>query len=193
MDELEFYDGAWTGAEIDAGIGLTGTLSDALAIVVDGNQAAVSATIGQYVIVKNSTISGITDGLYTAAKAIPAATTLDATYFTSVGNGGLNDVAARMNQMVQSFEVRPHKQYKLVLSKYECASFIFGAISNSAALQIVFSNGYAKISADSTAFTATFNVDGGFKDFTIVNDSSNYARLGVILPANVSLTWTQLN
>lgn len=93
MDELEFYDGAWTGQEIDAGIGLTGTLANALAVVVDGNKAAVSAAIGQYVLVKNSTITGISDGLYKAAKALPANTTLDGTYFSSaVTAGGLNDL-----------------------------------------------------------------------------------------------------
>ena len=91
MDELEFYDGAWTGQEIDAGIGLTGTLATALAVVVDGNKAAVSAIVGQYVIIKNSTITGVADGLYKAAKAIPANTTLDGTYFSSTVNGGLND------------------------------------------------------------------------------------------------------
>lgn len=95
MDELEFYDGAWTGQEIDAGIGLTGTLANALAVVVDGNKSAVSATIGQYVLVKNSTITGISDGLYKAAKALPANTTLDGTYFSSaVTAGGLNDLKA---------------------------------------------------------------------------------------------------
>lgn len=93
MDELEFYDGAWSGQEIDAGIGLTGTLANALAIVVDGNKSAVSATVGQYVIVKNSTIASVTDGLYTAAKAIPANTAVDATYFTAVTKGGLNAIA----------------------------------------------------------------------------------------------------
>ena len=92
MDELEFYDGAWTGQEIDAGIGLTGTLATALAVVVDGNKAAVSAAVGQYVLVKNSTITSITDGLYTAAQAIPAITAIDATYLTAVSKGGLNDL-----------------------------------------------------------------------------------------------------
>lgn len=95
MDELEFYDGAWTGQEIDAGIGLTGTLANALAIVVDGNKSAVSATVGQYVIVKNSTITSVSDGLYTAAKAIPAGTAIDATYLKAVSKGGLNAVAGR--------------------------------------------------------------------------------------------------
>lgn len=93
MDELEFYDGRWTGQEIDAGIGLTGTLANALGVVVDGNKAIVSAAVGQYVIVKNSTITSVTDGIYEAAKAIPANTAIDATYLTAVSKGGLNAIA----------------------------------------------------------------------------------------------------
>lgn len=63
---------------------------DALGIIVDGNKAAVSATTGQYIILRNSTITGKTDGLYTAAKSIPANTAIDGTYLTAVSGGGLN-------------------------------------------------------------------------------------------------------
>ena len=63
---------------------------NALGIIVDGNKAAVSATTGQYIILRNSTITGKTDGLYTAAKSIPANTAIDGTYLTAVSGGGLN-------------------------------------------------------------------------------------------------------
>lgn len=96
MSELEFYDGAWSGQEIDAGIGLTGTLSSALAIVVDGNKSTISASYGQYVLVKNSTIANVSDGLYTAAQTIPANTAIDATYLTAVSGGGLNALASNV-------------------------------------------------------------------------------------------------
>ena len=66
--------------------------ADMLGIVIKGNSTPVGAAIGQYVIVKNSTISGITDGLYTAAQAIPANTAIDSTYLSSVDNGGFNSV-----------------------------------------------------------------------------------------------------
>ena len=66
--------------------------ADMLGIVINGNSTPVGASVGQYVIVKNSTISGITDGLYTAAQAIPANTAIDATYLTAVSDGGLNAV-----------------------------------------------------------------------------------------------------
>ena len=92
MDELEFYDGLWDGPQIDAGITLTNTLADALAVVIDGNKTPLGATTGQYVLVRGSTISGVADGLYRATKVIPAATAIDQTYLVSVTGGGLNDL-----------------------------------------------------------------------------------------------------
>lgn len=66
--------------------------ADMIGIVITGNSTPVGASVGQYVIVKNSTISGITDGLYTAKFAIPANTAIDSTYLTAVSGGGLNDL-----------------------------------------------------------------------------------------------------
>ena len=68
--------------------------ADMLGIVINGNSTPVGASIGQYVIVKDSTITGITDGLYTAAQAIPANTAIDATYLTAVSDGAINDLIA---------------------------------------------------------------------------------------------------
>lgn len=59
-----------------------------MAPIVNGNKSTVGAAIGEYVLVRNSSITGITDGAYTAAKAIPANTTIDSTYLTAVGTGG---------------------------------------------------------------------------------------------------------
>ena len=65
-------------------------LQNGIAIVVDGNKSAVSVAIGQFVYLKNSTISGCGDGLYTAAKAIPANTAINGTYLSAEPSGGLN-------------------------------------------------------------------------------------------------------
>jgi hypothetical protein len=51
-----------------------------------------SIQAGSYIILRNSTISGVTDGLYTAAQTIPANTAIDATYLSAVSGGGLNDL-----------------------------------------------------------------------------------------------------
>lgn len=67
-------------------------IRDEIGIVCTGAQCAVSVSAGQYVILKDSTITGCADGLYTAAQAIPANTTIDSTYLTAVSGGGLNSL-----------------------------------------------------------------------------------------------------
>ena len=80
--------------QVQENLGLADTASNSdIGIVVNGNKTGVgiTAAIGQYVILKNSTITGKDDGLYTAAKAIPANTVIDGTYLsTAVSGGGLN-------------------------------------------------------------------------------------------------------
>jgi len=79
---------------IDANAGGTSqnifNLQEAVGIVCNGKKTSQAAAIGQYVILKNSTISGCADGLYTAKKTIPANTNIDSTYLQSVSGGGLN-------------------------------------------------------------------------------------------------------
>ena len=86
---------------VDAYDANVAALQDALGIVVDGNQSAVAASTGQFIILKNSSIvdSGdvmLADGLYTATKAIPANTTIDKTYLTADANGGLNALNSKI-------------------------------------------------------------------------------------------------
>lgn len=70
----------------------TETVENGLAIIIEGNSCASGASQGQYVYLKDSTITGYADGLYTAAQAIPANTTIDGTYLTAVSGGGLNSL-----------------------------------------------------------------------------------------------------
>lgn len=75
--------------------------ADMLGIVIKGNSTPVGVdTVGQYVIVKNSTISDRPDGLYTAAKIIPANTAIDSTYLTAVSEGGLNALEGTVKKLV---------------------------------------------------------------------------------------------
>lgn len=95
---------------VDAYDHCIGALQNSLGIVVDGKQAAVSATTGQYVILKNSSIvdSGdvmLADGLYTAAKAISANTDIDKTYLTAVSGGGLNSLNGNIATLLERLPV----------------------------------------------------------------------------------------
>ena len=91
--------GAWSDWKGIKDFSAITTLQSAIGIIVDGNKAATAAALGQFVILKNSTISGRTDGLYTAAKAIPANTAINNTYLTAVSGGGLNKVAADLSAL----------------------------------------------------------------------------------------------
>jgi hypothetical protein len=80
--------------------------ADMLGSVIEGNSTPVGASAGQYVIVKNSTISGVTDGLYTAAQEIPANTAIDATYLSNkIDMGGLNALIAVSNSNISGVKV----------------------------------------------------------------------------------------
>lgn len=75
----------------------TETVENGLAIIVEGDSCVSGASQGQYVYLKDSTITGYADGLYTAAQAIPANTVIDGTYLTAVTGGGLNSLNNGLN------------------------------------------------------------------------------------------------
>ena len=65
---------------------------DELAVVIDGNVAQGSAIRGRFAVVKNSTIQGITDGIYQLAKPISANTVVDSTYFSPYATSPVNNI-----------------------------------------------------------------------------------------------------
>ena len=83
---------------VDAYDALAEQKDEEIGIVVKGNKTAHTggAAAGQYIILRNSTITGCDDGLYKAAQAIPYDTAIDSTYLTPVSGGGLNALNASM-------------------------------------------------------------------------------------------------
>ena len=83
---------------VDAYDALAEQKDEETGIVVRGNKTthADGAAAGQFVILRNSTITGCADGLYTAAKAIPYNTAIDSTYLTPVSGGGLNALNSKL-------------------------------------------------------------------------------------------------
>ena len=70
-----------------------------VAPIINGKRCSVGAASGEYVLLRNSTISGKTDGAYVAAKAIPANTDLDSTYLGNAITGGItNDLNGKLIQ-----------------------------------------------------------------------------------------------
>lgn len=86
-----------TSGGVDAALSVLGK---AICVLVEGNKSETVAAVGEYVIVRNSSISGRPDGLYTAAKAIPANTAIDSTYLTAVSGGGLNALLGQIPEQL---------------------------------------------------------------------------------------------
>lgn len=128
--------------------------ADMLGIVIKGNSTPVGASAEQYVIVKDSTISGITDGLYTAARAIPANTAIDATYLTAVSNGGLNDIV-----------------------KYKSSDV---ASNISASAWSVTNSAYGRIAMVSYVFKPTSNLVSGTTICTLPYHPHQYLYIGLV-------------
>ena len=74
-------------------------LAGEVGIVVTGDTAAVNVSTGQYVIVQDSTISGITDGLYKAAANVSAGTPFVSANLTAVSGGLGAEVSSLSDQI----------------------------------------------------------------------------------------------
>ena len=69
------------------------SFEEEMVIVVNGSQAAMQIANQQLVLLKNSTVSGKTDGLYRATQLIPQGTTITAAYLSNpITIGGLNEI-----------------------------------------------------------------------------------------------------
>lgn len=174
------YDTKW-GMKIDA-------IPEEIGIVCDGNKCAVSATQGQFIIVKNSTIYDRPDGLYTAAQAIPANTVLDYSYLSVTSGGGLNILKNSINQK-QSATVTPNTGY-------------ITPANNKASLQkqghVVVLTGYILPTVQTPVGTAVLTLTNYLPDHDTVVTLASYARTicliaytngaiktgGTVIPAN---------
>ena len=81
---------------VEEGLEMLEAVNNKLAIVVDGNTSTLPITAGQYVVVINSTITSITDGLYKAANNVSANTPLVYLDLSTLSEGGLNDILSVM-------------------------------------------------------------------------------------------------
>ena len=84
--------GSNLGPAVAANTASIGHIEESMAIVINGNTAAVNVSAGQYVYVKGSTITGITDGLYKAVNAIVSGTAFTSADLdnTDTASGGFN-------------------------------------------------------------------------------------------------------
>ena len=77
---------------IDDAIGQNNTLINDMDIIVNGNTASVNVTAGQFVTVRNSTIAGITDGIYKAKVNVSSGTSFTSSNLENITGGALNSL-----------------------------------------------------------------------------------------------------
>lgn len=87
--------------------------ADEVGIVISGARPSMSVTPAQYVLVRNSTISGISDGLYIANQSLSPSVDVTANDLTPLSIGGLNDL------MAQAFNPVWPNMYSLYLNSMQ--------------------------------------------------------------------------
>ena len=80
-----------TAGAHNASVDAADRIQPEIAPIINGKQCALGAAKGDYVLLRNSTITGKSDGAYVAAKAIPANTDIDSTYLGSAITGGISN------------------------------------------------------------------------------------------------------
>lgn len=98
----EIFPNPGTGAAgaHNASVDAADRIQPEIAPIINGKQCALGASAGDFVLLRNSTITGKADGAYQAAKAIPANTDIDATYLGSeIGGGIANALNANLTSL----------------------------------------------------------------------------------------------
>lgn len=74
-----------------------------IAIIINGSTSAKNVTAGQYVLVQNSGMTGVNDGLYIANTTVSAGTPFTSAYLVAVSDGGLNSLNTNINSLTSAF------------------------------------------------------------------------------------------
>lgn len=165
---------------------------DMLGIVIDGNSTPLGASAGQYVIVKNSTISGITDGLYTAAQTIPANTAINSTYLSGpISSGGLNSIVTNVYSLSAAANVTL-SAYSCVIIASKICSFQFEITAN-AAINFYTSVVTGLPAPQELANIVGLNNDGTFSQFyvdTLDKPNAGHLRTRSQIPSGTVVRFT---
>ena len=152
-----------------------------IAIVINGNTAAVNVTAEQFVYVKGSTIIGITDGLYKAVNAIATGTP-----FTSADLDNTDTVAGGLNAL--NSKILQRKSYTLLyenitgvgadsltITGYKEILLVLAVTNTYWYAQSPF---YFTVPQDSSSYTVTLAAVGGpaTRTFTITKDSITWTN-----------------
>lgn len=136
-----------------------------VAVLVSGNTSSTGASEGQYVYVKDSTITGISDGIYKASLAIPANTSIDSSYLTAVSWGGLNSLNEKFT----------YRDYSGITGDAQYANYYYGDVAVASDLGEVVSSLVYVSQSNRPAFAIRTNT--GFRVYTPVATSTFTLRI----------------
>ncbi len=95
----EWTSAHWTRAVLANELDKANSIRDDIGIVINGNTAAQNVAQGQYVIVRDSTITGVTDGLYKASSDVASGTAFTSANLTAVTKGAVNELSEQIGTL----------------------------------------------------------------------------------------------
>lgn len=154
-----------------------------IAVVITGARPSMAVTAGQYVIVRNSTISGISDGLYTANTTLSPGTDVTAANLAAVSKGGLNDLQSQFAPYEagytdfnsSAFQLQSWGRIYVYVSGHVCIIGITGLEPISTLSQ---NTVICKIPFQSKSAVMVVLTNGG-KAFIQLNNNKIYAAAGI--------------
>lgn len=163
-----------TAAAQDA---IDATQDAAIGIVITGNRPSMVVAEGQYVIVRNSTISGITDGLYTANAVLSPSTDVTAANLAAVSGGGLNSLSSLLNNAFKN------------INATETGSTTAGT-NGWTYVPVTIPNGYRMFAVNSINFSGTDANNIVLRGFVIENSNSRVTVYFKNTTSQTTINWT---
>lgn len=156
-------------------------LQDAVAIIVDGDEAGQAVPVGGYAYIKNNT-HGLDDGLYiNSGSAVFPATggTADGTTFTAISGGGLNSLNSKITKktipLTAGSGVTLSNENCYEMNGVVCLSFkATGAMQSGAAIATIPSNYAPSITIPAFGIS---NADDSFRS-VYISSSGNISAYG---------------
>ena len=149
----------------------------AIGVVITGKRPSIAVGARKYVIVRNSTISGITDGLYTANTTLSPSTDVTAANLTAVSGGGLNSLSSQLNNAFKN------------INATETGSTTAGT-NGWTYVPVTIPNGYRMIAVNSINFSGTDANNIVLRGFVIENSNSRVTVYFKNTTSQTTINWT---
>ena len=155
-----------TAGAHNASVDAADRIQPEIAPIINGKQCALGAAKDDYVLLRNSTITGKSDGAYIAAKAIPANTDIDSTYLGNAITGGISNslngnlttknITSKFTSLINNAELEIYQSGNIIYVVANSRAYSVGA--NSSAKLCAYPTGYTPKGLSVTENAGTANV-----------------------------------